>query len=292
MIAPTGLMLLGATGAGALFLWLGLPAVLKALGLHPDYSGPAYRLAGKRALVVTTSHASLDKPGQAPGKPTGVFASEMTMPYYAFLDGGMQVDVASIRGGEIPIEPDSFRWFLAAPSDKRYRRDADFQSKVRHSLAINKLDFNRYDIIFLAGGWGAAYDLGTSSVLASGLSAAWAGGKVIGGVCHGPLGLLQAVEVDGSPLVRGKRLTAVTDRQIAQLGIYFTPQHPERELRAAGALFESETAFRDIFAQHVVADGRLVTGQNQNAGTTTAQLMMRIAGASASTATEPARNPS
>ena len=54
--------------------------------------------------------------------------------------------------------------------------------------------------------------------------------------------------------------------------------HPERELRAAGAAFESSTAFRDFFANHVVVDGRLVSGQNQNAGAEVANLMMKAAG--------------
>jgi pimeloyl-ACP methyl ester carboxylesterase len=75
-----------------------------------------------------------------------------------------------------------------------------------------------------------------------------------------------------------RHLAPVTDRQVAELGITLTPQHPERELRAAGALFESSTKMRDFFADHVVVDGRLVTGQNQNAGTETAEDMMRIAG--------------
>jgi putative intracellular protease/amidase len=173
----------------------------------------------------------------------------------------------------------SFRWFLAAESDKRYQQDPVFQSKVRQSLAIDTLDFRDYDIIFLAGGWGAAYDLGRSEILGEKISLAWAAGKVIGGVCHGPLGLLLATEADGKALVKGKHMTAVTDRQVAQLGITQTPQHPERELRQAGALFESSSAFRDIFATHVVADGRLVTGQNQNSGTATAQRMLSIAAA-------------
>jgi putative intracellular protease/amidase len=258
-----------------LYLWLGLPLTLRALGLHPKYRGTTYSLPGKRALIITTSHATLGDGGPA----TGVFGSEMTAPYYAFLDAGMEVDVASICGGSIPIEPMSFRWFLAAESDKRYQQDAVFQTKVRQSLAIETLDFRDYDIIFLAGGWGAAYDLGRSEVLGQKISAAWAAGKVIGGVCHGPLGLLLATEPDGKALVRGKHLTAVTDRQVSQLGITQTPQHPERELRQAGAQFESSTAFRDIFATHVVADGRLVTGQNQNSGTATAQRMLGIAAA-------------
>jgi putative intracellular protease/amidase len=257
-----------------LFLWAGLPRVMRAFGLHPAYRGPLHALPGGRALIVTTSHGTLGDRGRA----TGVFGSEMTAPYYAFADAGMTVDVASIRGGPIPIDPASFRWFIAAPSDRRYLRDAEFRRKVRESLRIDDVDFASYDVVFLAGGWGAAYDLGTSDVLGRRISDAWAAGRVVGGVCHGPLGLLRARDADGAPLVRGRRLTAVTDRQVAQLGITATPQHPERELRAAGAAFECAHAPLEVFADHVVADGRLVTGQNQNAGEETAQRMIAAAG--------------
>ena len=95
-------------------------------------------------------------------------------------------------------------------------------------------------------------------------------------MCHGPLGLLQATTPSGEPLVRGRRIAAVTDRQIEELGITFTPMHPERDLRAAGARFEAGRRFRDMFASHVVVDGRLVTGQNQNSGAETAHRMMEI----------------
>lgn len=261
------------------YMWLGLPATLRVLGLHPHYNGQTYTLPAKRALIVTTSHGVLGTTGKA----TGVFGSELTAPYYAFIDAGMQVEIASIQGGEIPIEPMSFRWFLAAPSDRRYLNDPLAQAKVKASFAIDKLDFTQYDIIFLAGGWGAAYDLGTSPTLGKQITLAWQAGKVMGGVCHGPLGLLLALDTNGLPLVQGKHLTAVTDAQIRQLGISITPQHPERELRHAGAQFESSTAMLDIFANHVVVDGRLVTGQNQNAGTETAQKMIKAAGGHAST---------
>ena len=259
---------------GGLFVWLGLSMLLRTLGLHPHYSGPVYSLPGKRALVITTSQATLGEGGKA----TGVFGSELTAPYYAFLDAGMQVDIASIKGGAVPIEPDSFLWLLAAPSDKRYLKDPQARAKVQASLPLDTLELGQYDIVFLAGGWGAAYDLGTSARLGEQITLAWAAGRVIGGVCHGPLGLLLAKDVTGAPLVQGKRLTAVTDRQVKQLGITQTPQHPERELRAAGALFESRSALLDPFANHTTVDGRLVTGQNQNAGVETAQTMLRVAG--------------
>jgi putative intracellular protease/amidase len=257
-------------------VWLGLPAALRTAGLHPPYQGPKYRLPGGKALIITTSH---DRLGDG-GARTGVFASEMTAPYYEFLGGGMKVDVASIKGGEIPIDPLSFKWYIKSEYDDRFLKDPEFQQKARHSLRIDDIDFTAYDIIYLAGGWGAAYDLGTSEVLGRKISQAYAAGKVVGGVCHGPLGLLLAKDENGAPLVKGRRVTGVTDKQVRELGIEVTPQHPERELRAAGALFESATAFRDMFADHSVVDGRLVTGQNQNAGAEVANKMMMVAGGS------------
>jgi putative intracellular protease/amidase len=257
-----------------LALWLGLPAGLRATGLHPYYHGPKVQFLGGKALIITTSH---DRLGETDSKKTGVFASEMTAPYYEFKDGGMKVDLASIKGGPIPIDPLSFKWFIKSKYDDRFLKDPEFQRKANQSLKIDNIDFTNYDIIYLAGGWGAAYDLGFSEVLGRKISEAYAAGKVIGGVCHGPLGLLLAKDEKGNPLVKGRRLTGATDKQVRELGITMTPQHPERELRAAGSLFESATAFRDLFANHTVIDGRLVTGQNQNAGAEVANKMMMVA---------------
>jgi putative intracellular protease/amidase len=201
----------------------------------------------------------------------------MTAPYYEFAAGGMKVDLASINGGPIPIDPMSFKWFIKSAYDDRFLKDSEFLRKTGQSLKIDDVDFTGYDIIYLAGGWGAAYDLGTSAVLGRKISEAYKAGKIIGGVCHGPLGLLLANDEKGAPLVKGRHMTAVTDKQVGELKITMTPQHPERELRAAGALFEGKTAFRDMFANHSVVDGRLVTGQNQNAGPEVAHKMMAAA---------------
>ena len=67
------------------------------------------------------------------------------------------------------------------------------------------------------------------------------------------------------------------------LGVTATPQHPDCELRAAGARFESRRAWFEPFANYTVVDGRLVTGQNQNAGAATAQQMLQAAGGLPST---------
>ncbi|MCX2977100.1 type 1 glutamine amidotransferase domain-containing protein [Candidatus Marimicrobium litorale] len=259
---------------------LALPTILHKAGLHPEYNGPTTKLPGMRALIVTTSHDVLAAPGETEGPATGVMASEFTHPYYTFLDGGMEVDIASIEGGQIPIDPGTLRFPVKSPEDERYLNDPVAQAKVKNSIPIADVDIEQYDIVFLSGGWGAAYDLAQSPALAQKVSESYYGDKeaVIGGVCHGVLGLVNARARDGELLIAGRRMTGVTDKQIKELGIEMTPLHPETALREAGVVFENQSAFRDIFATHVTVDDeeRFVTGQNQNSGLETSNVMMQV----------------
>ena len=261
-------------------LILSLPTILHKAGLHPEYHGPSVALPGKRALIITTSHGVLAAPGETEGPATGVMASEFTHPYYTFLDGGMEVDIASIKGGEIPIDPQTLLFMIKSPEDDRYLNDAIAQAKVKNSIPIDQVDIDRYDIVFISGGWGAAYDLAQSPVLAEKVSEAYYGDRaaIIGGVCHGVLGLVNARARNGELLIAGRRMTGVTDKQVKELGIEITPLHPEAALREAGVIFESQTAFRDLFATHVTVDDaqRFVTGQNQNSGLEAAHRMMLL----------------
>ena len=243
------------------------------LGLHPDddEADAGLDLLGRRALVVCTNHGVLDI-----GKATGVFASEMTVPYYLFLDAGMVVDLASPAGGTIPVDPLSLKPVVRTADDDRFLADDELRAKVGASLAVGELDPDDYDVVYLAGGWGAAFDFGTSD-------GARRAGHPGQRAWHGdrwhvprPPRPVQGHAPDGRPLVEGRRVSAVTDKQVHELGITATPMHPERELRAQGARFESATRFRDPLANHWVVDGNLVTGQNQNAGPMVARELMRL----------------
>jgi putative intracellular protease/amidase len=200
------------------------------------------------------------------GKATGAFGSEFTVPYFAFLDAGMEVEMASPKGGEIPVQPPSWSWPLACQEDLRFMADKDAMNKIKNSRPIRELNPNDYEVVFLAGGWGAAYDLMQSEDLANFITKANAAGKILGSVCHGALGLCSAKGINGEPLVKGRRVTGVTDRQINTFGIAVTPKHPEEELKKAGGLFECQHAWSDPFATHTTIDGNLVTGQHQNSG--------------------------
>lgn len=257
---------------GLILIAILLPQTLHWVGFHPAYDREEYDFKGRRALIIATNHDTLGNTGRA----TGVYGSELTIAYYEFQDAGMTIDVASIEGGEIPFEPVSLRWPLATPTDKRYVKDEDTKNKTKNSLSIEDVDFLEYDIIWIAGGWGAAYDLGYSELLGEKISEAHAEGILLGAVCHGVLGFRMATEVDGSPLVEGKTITGVTDKQVEELRISITPLHPETELRNQNANFVSSTAFRDFFATYVAVDGNIVTGQNQNSSGETAQTLLRM----------------
>lgn len=249
-----------------------LPQILNSLGYHPDYDRAGYSFKNKKALIVTTSHGVLGETGKA----TGVYPSEMTIPYYEFLDAGLDVGIASIQGGEIPIEPIGLRFPMKSHQDKRYLKDDAAKEKTRHSLKIDDINFLDYDIIFMAGGWGASYDLGTSDLLGTKITEAHANGILLGSVCHGVLGFLLAKDTTGRPLVEGKKMTGVTDKQVNELNISTTPMHPETELRKHGAIYQSNTGFRDFFATLTVVDGNMVTGQNQNSSGETAQTLLHL----------------
>ena len=222
---------------------LALPSILNLAGLHPKFDGNSFNLKGKKALIIATNHGILNKPGETDGKPTGLFLSELSIPYYDFKKSNIEVDIASIKGGKIPMEPVPF--FIDTPEDKRFKKDTGAMSKLQNSTPIKDIDFTEYDIIFISGGWGGAYDLGFSELLGEKISEAYYSSKaIIGGVCHGVLGLIKAKDKDGNLLIAGRKMTA----------------------------------FKDIFATLTVVDDekRFVTGQNQNSGHETSYAMMEI----------------
>ena len=249
-----------------------LRRLIRKLGMHPhDTESYTLKSKGLRALIVCTNHAWLDV-----GKPTGLFASEMTVPYYLFSDAGIEVDLASPKGGEIAVDPMSLRAVPRSEHDDRFLADTELRSKVRNSICVSDIEVDDYDVIFFSGGWGAAFDLGFSDVIGEKVTEANAKNLVLGGVCHGPLGFLKAKDAEGNPLVKGRRITAVTDKQVRELGIETTPHHPEKELRELGADFQCTHRRRDPLANHWEVDGNIVTGQNQNAGPMVAREIMKL----------------
>lgn len=223
----------------------------------------------KRILMVATSHASLGDTGEA----TGVWFEELATPYYAFVDAGAQVAIASVRGGGIPVDPRSRSEAGGGPdSVERFMADAGAMDKLAHSQPVADVRLDDYAAVFLPGGHGTMWDLPQSEALASLLGMAWHAGKVVAAVCHGPAGLLNARDAAGRLLVDGRRITGFTDSEETAAGLAATvPFLLEARLRELGGRFESGPDFQP----HALADGRLVTGQNPASSAQTATLVMQ-----------------
>lgn len=259
---------------------LACACVAVAAGIDaPCYQGRSFDLAGRNALIITTSHSKLGDEDCASCDATGVYGEELTTPYYTFKDAGMAVTIASIQGGVVPIDPTYNSSITRSSSDTRFFKDPKAYADSHEAPSVSDVDFSEYDIIFMAGGWGAAWDLGASDELAAKISLAYANpAQFLGSVCHGALGFIKATKPDGSLLCKDTHMTGVTDKQIQQLGIAdMTPMHPEDELKNAGAVYEcSHGVLTDLNQNKVVIDGRIVSGQNQQASCQVPQELMTM----------------
>ena len=148
--------------------------------------------------TLTTKCSSYGEPLEN-GDKTGVCLQEAADPYYIYLDSGADVDIVSIKGGKIPYD--------TKPKTKNVRRfldDKSAMSKLNNSTKIDDVNFDDYDLVFMAGGWGAAFDLPTSDVLGQKVAKALATGKpMIASTCHGALGFVRANRTDGTPYIKG-----------------------------------------------------------------------------------------
>ncbi len=216
-------------------------------------------LAHRRVLMVVTSHDQI-----SPEHPTGIWLSEFSEPYTLFRNAGYEVTTASIAGGKAPVDPRS----LQEPVDAD---TAAALKKLEATVPLRDVNTDEYDAIFLPGGHGTMYDLPGSQELARTLRSFHDTGHVIAAVCHGPAGLLGATLADGSPLVKGKRVTGFTNEEEQAAGFgQLMPFLLEDRLRELGATFVATPKWSD----HVERDGRLITGQNPQSSVSTAQAVI------------------
>lgn len=209
-----------------------------------------------RILIITTSAATMG----TGDKPTGLWLEELTTPYYAFLDAGAEVTLASIAGGKVPVDPNSVK--PAGENDasvERALKDADFQARIAGTPRFDSLDGTAFDAIVLPGGHGTMFDYPDSAALAKLVADFDASGRVVAAVCHGPAGLVGARRADGTPMVAGRRVAAFTDSEERAVGLdESVPFLLTSRLKELGARIEAGPDFEPF----AIRDGNLVTGQN------------------------------
>lgn len=210
----------------------------------------------QKILTIVTSDAR-----ELNGHKTGVWLPELTH----FLDvverSGYEVDLASPRGGPVPLDVQSIAPEEPIdPINARYMADQRFIKKLAWASKCSEVDAASYVALYLAGGHGTMFDFRQSTELQRLITEFYSAGKFVAAVCHGVSGLLDSADKQGNGILRGRRVTGFSNREEALIGTtHLMPFSVEDELKRSGATFcESESPLAD----YVQVDGPLITGSN------------------------------
>ncbi len=205
-------------------------------------------------LMVLTSH---DKLGDT-GKKTGFWLEEFAAPYYAFLDAGVNITLASPAGGQPPLDPSSDTEDAQTKDTKRFKDDKDAQERLANTKKLADVKAEDFDSVFYPGGHGPLWDLVDDKNSIELIESFVKQDKPVAFVCHAPAAL-KNVKIDGEYLVKGKKVTGFTNTE--EEGVQLTDVVPfllEDVLKANGGDYQKGADWES----YVVEDGLLITGQN------------------------------
>lgn len=186
-------------------------------------------------------------------RPTGFFFAEVAHPFEVFDAAGVAIEYVSPLGGT----PPHHGYDDSDPAQRAFRDSMAFR-RMGRSRRLSEVDVLDYDAIFVPGGLGPMVDIARNPEVQQAVARAWDGGRLVTAVCHGPAALLGVTLADGSPLVRGRRLTSFSTAEEDGYARRDVPFDLETALREEGAEHISTTPWQP----QVVVDGRLMTGQN------------------------------
>ncbi|RFU49673.1 type 1 glutamine amidotransferase domain-containing protein [Paraburkholderia sp. DHOC27] len=208
-----------------------------------------------KILLVLTSHDQLGNTGRK----TGFWLEELAAPYYVFKDAGVQLTLASPKGGRAPLDPKSDEPANQTDTTRRFVADKEAEAALSSTVKLADVTHDAFDGVFYPGGHGPMWDLAEDPVSISLIESTIAAGKPVSLVCHAP-GVLRHVKgADGEPLVKGKLVTGFSNSEEEAVGLTkVVPFLVEDELKAKGGKYSSVADWQP----YVQEDGLLITGQN------------------------------
>jgi putative intracellular protease/amidase len=218
-------------------------------------------------LIVLTSHDMLGNTGRK----TGFWLEEFAAPYYAFLDAGATLTLASPKGGQPPLDPKSDDPDAQTDDTRRFRQDPAAQQRLAATRRLAEVQAADYDAVFYPGGHGPLWDLAEDPKSVSLIETMLAAGKPVAAVCHAPGVLRHAKTADGKPLVQGRQVTGFSNAEEAAVQLTdVVPFLVEDQLAALGGLYTKGPDWQP----YVVSDGLLITGQNPASSVGVAQALL------------------
>lgn len=219
-----------------------------------------------KILFVVSSHGELGDSGRK----TGYYLSEVTHPW-SVLGEKYDIDVVSPKGGRPPV--DGFD--LNDPINRKFWDDPEWQDIMSATMTPDDVDPQKYKAIFYAGGHGAMFDFPDNKKLAEIASAIYENGGIVSAVCHGPAGLINILLKSGRNLIEGKKFDCFTNAEEEENGTAkYMPFMLQTVLEEKGGIFQGAAPWTD----HVVVDGRLITGQNPMSALSVGKAILKALG--------------
>lgn len=220
-----------------------------------------------KVLMVLTSHDTLGDTGRK----TGFWLEELAAPYYAFKDAGVEITLASPKGGRPPLDPKSNEPTFQTDTTRRFEADADAMAALSSTEKLSDVSPADFDTVFYPGGHGPLWDLAEDRTSIALIESFLRSGKPVALVCHAP-GVLRHVQtVDRRPIVEGKKVTGFSNSEEAAVGLTeVVPFLVEDELKAKGGLYSAAPDWQP----YVLQDGTLITGQNPASSAETAHRLL------------------
>lgn len=220
-----------------------------------------------KILMVLTSHDELGNTGRK----TGFWLEEFAAPYYAFLEAGADITVASPKGGQPPLDPKSDEPNFQTDQTRRFHADTAAQAVLASTVPLASIWPDDYHAVFYPGGHGPLWDLAEDKDSIAIIESLYRSGKPVAFVCHAP-GVLRHVKAhDGSPLVKGRQVTGFKNSEEDGVGLTnVVPFLVEDVLKQNGGIYSSGPDWES----YAVQDGLLITGQNPGSSVETAGILI------------------
>ena len=222
----------------------------------------------KKILFVITSN---DKMGDTEND-TGFWIEEFAAPYYILKDEGFEITLASPKGGQPPIDPNSETEDAQTEATKRFDSDKETQTLLANTNQLKDLEEANFDAVFYPGGHGVLWDLVEDKTSIKLIENFNTSKKPIAFVCHAPAVLKHVKGIDGEPLVKGKKVTGFTNQEEAAVQLTdIVPFLLEDMLIENGGIYSKIEDWRP----YAVDDANLITGQNPSSSEKVAELLAK-----------------
>lgn len=253
-------------------------ALLTAVLLFIPVLNAQHNAGNKGKVLLIASNPSVSK---QTGWPIGVWAAEVVHPYWEFSTAGYSVDIASPEGGEVKIDgfsnpEDASKYAAWDFLSLGFLKDPTKSALLKNTIKLSTINPADYKAMLVCGGQAPMYTFVDNAELHKFFVDFYMTGKPTGAICHGTAILLKAKLPNGKLLVEGKKWTGFANSEEnyadAYVGMKIQPFRIEDE---AHKIKNTTFVTAPMFEAFAIADGNLITGQQQNSGTEASRLILQ-----------------